>query len=71
MVFVPQLAIFKVAWVELPATLRLVEPRLQTLSLFLLGYVQHELQDSRAVLDERLFEDIDLLVALFDGLLGC
>src|SRR5687767_114499 len=37
LVFIPPLAIFKVTWVELPATLRLVEPCLQTLSLFLLG----------------------------------
>jgi hypothetical protein len=36
--------------------LRLVEPRLQTHSLFLLGYVQHELEDSCAVLNQRPFE---------------
>src|SRR5262245_24626119 len=33
LVFVPQVAILRVGRVELPATLRLVEPRLQTLAL--------------------------------------
>src|SRR5918995_4630055 len=63
---VPELAVFEVGRVELPAALGLVETVLQPFGLLLLGYVEHELEDSGAVQGQHLLEGIDLFVARLD-----
>src|SRR5215208_6874771 len=66
LVILPKLAVVEIGEVELPLLLRIFHPFRQALFLFLGRDVEHELQNRDAVLDEVLFELIDLIVALFD-----
>ncbi|MPM51553.1 hypothetical protein SDC9_98302 [bioreactor metagenome] len=70
LVEIPLLAHLDVAHVELPVLGWVVEPLLQALSLLVLGDVQHELEDDRAVFGQHALEVVDLRIALLLLLVG-
>src|SRR5215208_5399143 len=66
LVILPKLAVFEIAGVELPLLLRITQPFRQGLFLLLGRNVEHEFQNRDAVLDEMLFELVDLMVTPLD-----
>src|SRR3954451_23332646 len=69
-VFVPALALGNIAHFELPALRRFIEPREETITLLLLGHVQEEFQDQRAVARQMTLEVPDARVALVPDILA-
>ena len=61
--FIPALAVFKVSRIELPAFGGITHTLPQTHGLFFLGNVEHEFQDSHAILHQDLFKLVDFLIA--------
>jgi hypothetical protein len=62
-VSVPARPLFEIAEPELPALLRIVEPGLEALALFVAVDVEEELEDRRSFLAEQALEGVDLVVA--------
>ena len=65
---IPQLALFDVAVLKLPALGGIVETGLQPLALLLFADMQKEFEDGRSALAEHAFELVDLVVALLPDL---